>query len=57
MEGSTDMHAILREDAVDMHVVMYVSHAACHVYQQVCMLVIVSSDIPSLSMQSDIEWS
>ena len=30
------MHAILRKDADDMHVVMYVSHVACHVEHLLC---------------------
>ena len=34
--GSTDMHAILRKDADDMTVVMYVSHVACHILYHIC---------------------
>ena len=55
-EGSTDMHAILREDAANVAVVMYVSHVACHVYHHLRTLVIVSSDIPSRFTQSHLEW-
>ena len=33
--GSTDMHAILREDDADMTVVMYVSHVASHILHHV----------------------
>ena len=30
------MHAILRKDADDMTVVMYVSHVACHILYHIC---------------------